>query len=168
MRTSGAGGSELRRQGPWPSRSLRRAALVVALAAGVMQMQTSVGAQSVPAPGTTFQARICEVLRSVEASVGANPFVRQALLPWLARFGCPGGQTPTTGVGSSTTTTTIHFDCILPGGGIGPCPTTTITFVPTTFPGGTTVPPPSTTLAPCPSTSTTSTSVPVTTIPCQP
>jgi hypothetical protein len=133
-----------------------------------MQMQTSVGAQSVPVAGTTFQARICEALRVVEASFGANPVVRQALLPWLARFGCPGGQTPTTAVGSSTTTTTTHLDCLLPGGGIGPCPTTTVTFVPTTMPGGTTVPPPSTTLPPCPGTSTTSTSVPVTTIPCQP
>ena len=164
----GAGGSEVRRQGPWPSRSLRRAALVVALAAGVMQMQTSVGAQSVPVAGTTFQARTCEALRGVELSFGNNQIVRQTLLPWLARFGCTGGQTPTTAVGSSTTTTTVHFDCPLPGGGVGPCPTTTITFVPTTMPGGTTIPPPSTTLPPCPSTSTTSTSFPVTTIPCQP
>ena len=163
MRTNGAGGAtpvgERRRRG-----LIRRMAVLVGAAAAVIQVQQSPApAQLSPVSGA-HQARICEALRSVDAAFAGNDLVRQALAPWLASFACGPSQPNTTSPGS-TTTTTSHFDCPLPGGGVGPCPTTTFTTfpVPTLPPGATTIVTPTTILPPCPST----TSMPNTTFPCQ-
>lgn len=165
MGASGAGAS----QGPGTisgrGRTLRRwAVLLVGVVAAVTQVHATQA--QVPPVHSIFQARICQALLVVRADFGANDFVRQALAPFLARFGC----TPTTTTIASNTTTSTHLDCQLPGGGIGPCPTTTVvTIPPTTFPPGT-FPTSSTTstIPPCPSTTTTTIFMPTTTIPCQP
>lgn len=166
MRTSGAGTATpaggRRRRG-----LIRRITVLVALAAAVIQVQQSPAPAQLAPVGGAQQARICEVLRRLDAAFAGNGFVRQALGPLLTSFGCGPAQ-PNTTSPASTTTTTTHVDCPLPGGGVGPCPTTTFTTfpIPTLPPGVTTIAPPTTILPPCPST-TVPTSMPSTTIPCQ-
>ena len=164
MGASGAGSSQGAGMSTGRRRQLRRSAVLLISAAAALTQVHATQAQVPPVTSSIFQARICQALLVARAEFGANDFVRQALAPFLARFGC----TPTTTIPSSTTTST-HLDCPLPGGGIGPCPTTTVvtisptTLPPATFPTSST----SSTLPPCPSTTTTTIVMPSTTIPCQ-
>lgn len=178
---SSAAGTEgvRRRPRPW------RAFLVgLALVLG-WWLPSSVGS----AQTNGAQARACSRLQEALTRVGDRGSARQAVTSRLQRLGCA-TTGPTTTFGPTTTavfpdstTTSVHQDCVLPGGGIGPCPTTTTVAPGTTLPGGPTtttlVPPttlpsgpttvaPTTTLAPCLSTTTSSTIFAPTTVPCAP
>ena len=179
-RNSGEAEGSRRPRLPW-----RGALIVLAVLAGWSITPSVDAAQSNSARGRDgaasladdAQSRVCRRLQNALATLGDRESTRQALSSRLELFGCTGPQ-PTVTVTTlpATTTTSIHFDCPLPGGGVGPCPTTTTvpstttsgpTTTTTTRPGATTTLPPPTTLPPCPSTtttdppvSTTSTSVP--------
>lgn len=123
-----------RRRSPW-----RGMVVVLALTLGWF-LPSSVGT----AQTTGAQTRACSRLQAALARVGDNGSAAQALTARLQRFGCATNG-PTTTVAAGSTTTSVHQDCVLPGGGIGPCPTTTtMVVVDCTIPGGQ--------LGPCPST----------------
>jgi hypothetical protein len=184
---SAAGGDGARGRGlPW-----RGGLVILALTMGWL-LPSSVGSAQ------TSDSDLCSRLQAAQTRVGDRGLTSDAISSRLERYGCTTSTLgPTTTFVAGSTTTSIHEDCVLPGGGIGPCPTTTIVGPPTTvgpgttigpgttlpgggattttvgpgttFPGGgTTVPSPSTTLPPCPITTTSSTSIPTTTIPCAP
>ncbi len=158
-----------RRRSPW-----RAMVVVLALALGWF-LPSSVGS----AQTTGAQTRACSQLRAALARVGSNGSAARALTARLQRFGCATNGPTTTFALPGSTTTSVHQDCVLPGGGIGPCPSTTvqsgnpggtttsILFPPTSVPSGPTTVPPSTTLPPCSPTTTSQGQIP-TTIPCAP